>query len=219
VNPIIFQETELGTAVADITITGQAFASEVLVQVGTYTMPSGNVTVNGATSIDVENLPDAGTLGIFFSTSPCIAPGNLPGAQSSATPLSVGVTNFPGACIDTLVGAMVIEPTASVCTPLSMAVAPLALVFGAVEGSLNFTVTNDGPADFQWSAALTDPDGVFAITTPASGTLGPGGVAQVTVQFTYAAATAAHNGSVTISSNPAGIVGSPAIVTLTATTP
>jgi hypothetical protein len=116
VSPIIFQEGDLGLPGADITIIGQSFADEVLVQVGTYIMPSSDVTVTSDTSIDVEDLPDAGTLGIIFAFSPCTLPGGEPGEQASATPLSVTVTNFPGACPDTLAGAMVIEPTASVCT-------------------------------------------------------------------------------------------------------
>jgi hypothetical protein len=132
--------------------------------------------------------------------------------------LSVSVTNFPGACTDTLSGAIVVEPEASSCTALSMVVAPLAIGFGAVEGSQDITITNDGPGPYQWSASLSDADGVFAIS-PTSGSLQPGEATLVTVTFTYAASAGGHNGSVQINSNPVGVVGTPATVTLTATTP
>jgi hypothetical protein len=202
----------------DITITGSSFASEVLVQVGTYTMPSGQVTVNGQTSIDVDNLPGVDVLGVVFATTPCVTPAGDPGAQSAATPLSVSVTNFPGACTDTLAGAIVIEPEASACSPLSMAVAPGAIAFGNVAGSQDISITNDGAGEFQWSASLSDADGVFSIS-PTSGTLFPGEATLVTVTFSLAENPAGHSGSVQISSNPVGILGSPATVTLSATTP
>jgi hypothetical protein len=41
----------------------------------------------------------------------------------------------------------------------------------------------------------------------------------VTVTFSYASSSGAHNGSVQINSNPVGVLGTPATVTLTATTP
>jgi hypothetical protein len=219
VSPIILQEADLGGVnPADITITGQAFSDEVLVRVGTYTMPSGNVTVNSETSIDVDDLPDAGTLGIVFATSPCTTGGGLPGAQSSATPVSVSVTNFPGACVDTLTGALVVEPTASVCTALSMLVAPTNIDFGTSEQTLTFTITNDGPGEFNWSAALSDPENVFTMT-PGSGTLLPGEATLVSVTFGYANAADTHTGSISFTTNPAGILGSATIVNLAAETP
>jgi hypothetical protein len=190
----------------------------VLVRIGTYTMPSGQVIVNGPTSIDVEDLPDASTLGITFAQTPCTTGGGLPGVQASATPLSVTVTNFPGACADTLNGALVIEPTASVCTALSMNVVPGNIDFGTTQGSSNITITNDGPGPFQWSAVENDPDNVFSLSQT-GGTLQAGEFVDVAVTFTYAGAPAVHTGSVTINSNPVGIIGSPAVVTLDAETP
>jgi hypothetical protein len=127
VSPIILQEDALGNVEPDdITITGLDFSDEVLVQVGTYTMPSSQVTVNGPTSIDVQNLPDVLTLGISFDETPCTLLGGEPGTQSSATPLSVSVNNFPGSCRDTLNGAIVVEPFDSVCTasPATLVTSP-----------------------------------------------------------------------------------------------
>jgi hypothetical protein len=116
-SPIILQEDSFGNVMPDdITITGLDFADEVLVKVGPYVMPSSQVTVNSATSIDVQNLPDVLTLGITFAGTPCTLPSGAPGTQNSATPLSVEVRNFPGDCPDTLNGALVVEPYDSVCT-------------------------------------------------------------------------------------------------------
>jgi hypothetical protein len=202
----------------DITITGLDFGDEVLVRLGTYTMPSTQVTVNGPTSIDVDNLPGVDVLGITFSTSPCTTLGGEPGVTAASTPVSVTVTNFPGACVDTLNGALVIEPEASSCQALSMAVSPGTIDFGTAEGNENITITNDGPGPYQWIATLSDPDGVFSIT-PSSGTLQSGESALVTVSFTYAAAAGTHTGSVQITSNPPGVVGTPVSVDLDAETP
>jgi len=218
VSPIIFQEDELGTPEADIIITGLAFADEVLVQVGTYTMPSSQVTVNSDTSIDADDLPEAGVLGIVFATTPCTTGGGLPGAQSSATALSVGVTNFPGACTDTLAGAIVVEPTASTCTALSMSVSPTNLDFGTTAGDLTFTISNDGPGPFGWTGTLSDPENVFSLT-PTSGNLQQGEAILVTVTFTDAAAPDTHSGSIQFTTNPVGVPGSATTVTLSAETP
>ncbi len=223
VSPIILQQIigpPQDLSPDDITITGTSFAAEVLVRVGTYTIPSSQVTVNGENSIDVNNLPGVDILGITFATTPCITALNEPGAQSAATPLAVSVTNFPGACTDTLNGAIVVEPEASSCTPLSMVVAPLALAFGTAEGSQDISITNDGPGPYQWTASLSsNPDNVFSFTSPTSGTLQPGQVATVTVHFTFAGAAGIHSGNVQITSSPVGVLGTPANVTLSAETP
>jgi hypothetical protein len=153
VSPIILQEDAVGDVIPDdITITGQDFANEVLVQVGTYIMPSSQVTVNGPTTIDVTDLPDVGTLGITFDGTPCTLPGGEPGEQNSATPLSVAVTNFPGACDDTLAGALVVEPFDSVCTatPATIVTNPAGTwsfpnaTSPACSGDQNLTITNTG---------------------------------------------------------------------------
>jgi hypothetical protein len=223
VSPIILQEDAVGDLDPDdITITGQDFADEVLVEVGTYVIPSSQVTVNSATSIDVDNLPNAGTLGITFVTTPCTLALGRPGEQSSATPLAVSVTNFPGACKDTLQGAIVVEPFDSACTALPpvMAVEPLGINYGTTAGTRNFTITNTGGSPFDWLATETlDPDGVFAITSANSGTLDFGDSAIVTVSFTLAGGAAVHSGAIDITTIPIGIDGSPETVTLTAETP
>jgi hypothetical protein len=219
VSPVILQEDEFGNVVPDdITITGLSFADEVLVKVGPYTMPSSQVTVTSETSIDVQNLPDVSTLGITFATTPCTTGGGLPGAQSSATPLSVEVTNFPGACPDSLAGALVVEPLASVCTELSMLVAPTNIDFGTSAQTLSFTITNDGPGPYGWSAIVSDSDGVFTVS-PTTGYLSAGEAVLVNVTFSYAAGAGTHTGSISFATNPVGVMGSTASVTLNAETP
>ncbi len=116
VTPIIIPEADLGTPSADIVINGQFFAPDVLVQVGNYIAPSNDVTVESSSTIEVEDLPGIDELGITFNPTPCTV-GGVPGERAASTPIDVMVTNFPGTCSDTLTGAMVIEPSASACTP------------------------------------------------------------------------------------------------------
>jgi hypothetical protein len=153
VSPIILQEDSLGNVDPDdITVSGLDFADEVLVKVGPYVMPSSQVTVNSATSIDVQNLPDVGTLGITFAGTPCALPSGEPGTQNSATPLSVEVINFPGSCPDTLNGAIVVEPFDSVCTasPATIVTSPSGTwtfpgaASPACSTPQNMTITNTG---------------------------------------------------------------------------
>ncbi len=115
VTPIIIPEADLGTPTADIVINGQFFAPDVLVQVGNYIAPSSDVTVESDSAIDVQNLPGIDELGITFNPTPCTLPGGAPGVRQASTPVAVTVTNFPGSCSDTLQGAIVIEPSATVC--------------------------------------------------------------------------------------------------------
>ena len=116
VTPIIIPESDLGTPSADIVINGQFFAPDVLVQVGNYVASSSTVTVESDTTIDVQNLPGIDELGITFNPTACTLPGGEPGVRQASTPVAVTVTNFPGTCADTLPGAIVIEPSSTVCT-------------------------------------------------------------------------------------------------------
>ncbi len=116
VDPVIYQDDGFGNIVPDdFTVNGLHFADDVLVGVGSFVVASGNVTVVSDTTIDVVNLPSLANMGIVFSTAPCTLPGGEPGQQESSTPVSVSVTNLPGSCIDTLVGAIVVEPASVVC--------------------------------------------------------------------------------------------------------
>jgi hypothetical protein len=184
VSPIIVQEADLGTAAADITISGLDFADTVLVTIGAYTAASADVDRVSPTLIEVEDLPTIDQLGVFFATSPCtvdcafdplctaVVP--VPGGRSTSTPISVGVTNFPGACTDTLAGAMVIEPTASVCTPtapiITTSPTPLGGSFNYPDTAAttcsapqNFTVLNSGGQDALFTSVATSAPAIFNI--------------------------------------------------------
>jgi hypothetical protein len=118
VSPVILQEDDSIPSLVDpdaVTIIGQQFADELLVRIGNYTVPSIDVDRVSDSTIDVQNIPGPGELGIVFQTSTCVTAGGAPGSRLSATPVSVTVTNFPGACPDTLNGAIVIEPYDQTC--------------------------------------------------------------------------------------------------------
>jgi len=118
VSPIILQEdggSPSGLDPNDITVLGQGFSNEVLVSVGTWVAPSGQVDRVSDSTIDVTNLPGPDDLGISFDRVLCTAPTGQTGLRQVATPVSVTVTNFPGNCPDTLEGAIVIEPFDQSC--------------------------------------------------------------------------------------------------------
>ena len=118
VNPIILQEDGAipsNLVPNDISIIGQGFSEEVLVSVGGYVAPSVDVDRVSDSTIDVQNLPGPGDLGIVFDTSSCTTVGGSPGQRLASTPVNVTVTNFPGNCPDTLAGAIVVEPFDSTC--------------------------------------------------------------------------------------------------------
>ncbi|MFC2144152.1 IPT/TIG domain-containing protein [Acidobacteriota bacterium] len=134
VSPVLTSADVLGNLTPDdFTITGLSFANEVLVDINNnYVMPSGSVTVNSETSIDIQNVPDLGTLGVQIASTDCTLPTGEPGTIASATAIEVGVTNFPGECRDSLRGAIVIEPPNPVCTltPADLSATPVE--FGGV---------------------------------------------------------------------------------------
>jgi len=183
VSPIIIPEAALGTPAADISVTGSDFSEEVLVRVGQYTSPSGDVDRISSTLIEVEDLPGIDQLGIQFATSGCtvdcafdplcsaVVP--APGERDTSTSVAVAVTNFPGACTDVLNGAMVIEPTASSCTPtapiITTSPTPLGGAFnypdteaGLCAPTQNFTVLNSGGQNALMTVASSAP-GTFQI--------------------------------------------------------
>ncbi len=199
VDPIIIPETSLGLPGTDLTITGQFFANDLLVSIGSYIAQSGDVTVESDTRILVEDLPDVDELGIFFDGIPCTTGGGAPGLRQTSTPVDVSVTNFPGECIDTLAGAIVIEPVSTVCepTPATLATNPVAnwnfpdTAAAACSTNQVLTIANTGGED----ATVVNP--VLQMGTdfqyvsdncPAA--LGYGQDCQYTVQFCPATAGA-----------------------------
>jgi hypothetical protein len=119
VSPVILQETGTtpsGLNPNDITVVGQGFSDEILVSVGTWIAPSGQVDRVSDSTIDITGLPGPDDLGITFDTSICTDTGTgQTGQRQVATAVAVSVTNFPGDCEDTLPGALVIEPFDQSC--------------------------------------------------------------------------------------------------------
>ena len=99
-----------------ITISGQNFTADVVVQLGGYMVPSGNVSVVSRTAIAVSNLPNTSTLGIVFDTTTSGCPA---GQVRDINPIAVDVTvtNFPGSCDATLANAFTVEPFPDCYTP------------------------------------------------------------------------------------------------------
>lgn len=152
VSPITLQEVTFPSDGVDpdaITITGQFFADAAFVSVGTYVVPTANLTVNSETSIDVINLPSVGDMGVTFSTASCTTGGGLPGQRQVATSVSVTVTNFPGECSDTLTGAIVIEPQDQTCVEAANIQVVLVTSFpptaaGTCSPAQNLVINNTG---------------------------------------------------------------------------
>ena len=219
VSPIIIAEADLGTPAADISVTGSDFSEEVLVTIGQFTAPSGDVDRVSATLIEVEDLPGIDQLGIFFATSGCTvdcafdplctAPVPAPGQRDTSTPVSVGVTNFPGACIDVLNGAIVIEPTASSCTPTApiITTAPTGLgstfnfldtPAGSCSSPQAFVVLNSGGQDALMALASTAPGTFNIVVDSCTGVSMPyNQTCNVSVEFCPAAETV-YNGGLTV---------------------
>jgi hypothetical protein len=122
VSPVILQEDGAvpSNVVPDaVTIIGQGFSDEVLVNIGTFVVPSTDVDRTSSTTIDVQNIPGPGDLGVSFNTSPCTTGTGQTGQRLAATPVEVTVTNFPGNCPDSLPGAIVVEPFDTTCVVAS----------------------------------------------------------------------------------------------------
>ncbi len=98
--------------------------------------------------------------------------------------------------------------------PPSLAVTPASRNVGAGGGSATFTVQNTGGGSLAYTAAVTAGDGWAAITGGATGTLGSGGTATVTLAHSMnPAGTAAR--AATLAFTAAGATGSPQTATLT----
>jgi hypothetical protein len=121
VEPVFVEEGD------SLTIFGADFADEILVAINNSQLNVNTVTVVSESVIEVENVPPADELGITFQSSPCTAPGDVPGQRLVATPVNVSVTNLPGDCTDTLTGGVVYEPeegTDCEPTPVEIETAP-----------------------------------------------------------------------------------------------
>jgi hypothetical protein len=174
VSPVILQEDDSIPSNVNpdaITISGQQFAEELLVSIGGYVVPSIDVDRLSESTIDVQNIPGPGELGVVFQTSTCVTAGGAPGSRLAATPVSVTVTNFPGSCADTLNGAIVIEPFDQTCveapdidvafnpnfpnTPADTCSAANALIISNVSGATLNIASTTLAGEFYFDAAGT----------------------------------------------------------------
>jgi hypothetical protein len=172
-------------------------------------------------AIDVDMVGvDVGDIIFEFNQGPCTTALDEAGQQNVATPVDVSVFNYPGACSDTLVGAMVIEPDDRTCVAVVapvLAVSPLSLDFGTTPGVEFVTISNTGGAELTWTATATG-DGVFSVL-PTNGILQPGTDTQISVTFSLDTEPGTHSGAIVITAAEPTAEGSPQTVVLAAETP
>jgi hypothetical protein len=191
VSPVILQEDDAIPSNINpdaVTISGQQFSDEVLVSLGGYVVPSVDVDRVSESTIDVQNIPGPGDLGVIFDTSTCVTPLGAPGTRLAATPVDVTVTNFPGNCPSTLRGAIVIEPFDSTCvespdisvafnpnfanTPAgTCSVTPNALIINNVSGTTLNIVSTTLAGEFYFDGAGTSQS-LPPVSVPGFGSTG-----------------------------------------------
>lgn len=132
VDPLTFSSLSDGDNVTptEATISGLRFLPGATVEFSgplapAYVLPSGDVTYVDENTIDV-NVPAPNDFGLIWDTAQCVTGTGLTGVRDIATPVNVGVTNYPGACTDTLTAAVVFEPETSDCVVApGISVAPM----------------------------------------------------------------------------------------------
>ncbi len=117
VDPIFVQETGGGDGVNPngVTITGDYFNSDLIVEVGGFRIANNDIDVVDVNTIDVNRIPAPNDFGIVWDQSPCVTDAGLQGIRQSPTPVDVTVFNLPGNCSDTLAGGLVYEPEDDTC--------------------------------------------------------------------------------------------------------
>lgn len=150
IDPIFVSENGGGT----LTITGEYFNPNLIIEINDYRMLSGQVTVTPTTHIQAEPIPDIDLINLTWDTATCVDNNGIPGVRIVSTPVDVTVINLPGECEDTLEGGLVYEPLNSDCF-IGLTVSPLAFNFDlfppngptdvdASKGPQDFLVTNNG---------------------------------------------------------------------------
>lgn len=128
VDPVFVQEVGPGTGVTptQITIEGEFFLPDLIVEIDDFRMQNVDVDVVDTTQIDVYNIPSPNDLDLAWDTQTCITGGGLTGTRRAPTPVDVTVINLPGECSTTLPGALVYEPEDTTCevSPAIQLVAP-----------------------------------------------------------------------------------------------
>lgn len=173
IDPIFVSENGGGV----LTITGEYFNPELIVEINDYRMLSGQVTVTPTTHIQAEPIPDIDLINLTWDTATCVDNNGFPGVRIVSTPVDVTVINLPGECEDTLEGGLVYEPLNSECF-VGLTVSPMVANFGTVDvGSqsappTNFTVTNNGGVAVNLASVISNHPS-FVVNDPGFTILNP----------------------------------------------
>lgn len=151
IDPIFVQETLDGDGVNpfQVTITGDYFNSNLIVEVGGFRIANNDIDVLNVNTIDVNRIPTPNDFGITWDQSPCITDAGLQGIRRTATPVNVTVINLPGNCSDTLAGGLVYEPQEPVECEVAPVINVLPLTFeatpaGSCSSAQQLTIQNLG---------------------------------------------------------------------------
>jgi len=203
-----------GVYTGTVTVTGAGDSQDVAVEYTVTATPTRTLTVTGAgagagsvgsdpagISCAVEAGATSGTCAAEFDEGTSVALTPTPAAGSSFGGWS-GACAGTGPCEVTLDAARSVEATFDLLPTLE--VDPTSLTFAAQEGtdpaSQTVTVTNGGGGTLNWTAAATSGDPAWLGVAPASGSLGAGQSATLTVSVTGTGlAPGDYAGTVTLS--------------------
>jgi hypothetical protein len=115
VSPVFIQEIGNSVVPSEITIFGEFFLPDLLVEINGYRMDNVDVEVVDTKTINVVNLPSPDDIGLSWDTVSCITDQGLTGIRLGPTPVTVSVINIPGQCTTSLPGALVYEPEDDSC--------------------------------------------------------------------------------------------------------
>jgi hypothetical protein len=172
------------------------FAENLFVEFAGSQIDPATVNRLSETSIFVNSIPSADSLGIQFDTTVCTATGNVPGARLADTAVSVAVINLPGICRDELAGTLVYSPPPpNDCepTPPLLVTEPFedgeTITFagtapGGCSPTVNLTVRNEGGENAAIATVLvSDPIQFAGSTTCNSASVPYLGTCSITIQF------------------------------------
>jgi hypothetical protein len=194
----------------DVTITGMYFAQNLFVEFNRSQIDPDTVDRQSDTSIFVNSIPSADSLGIQFDTTACTAPGNVPGSRLADTAVSVGVINLPGNCVDELPGALVYSPPPPndcVPTPAELNTSPIDpggiwefpdTGAGFCSATLDLTIENIQGADATGIVITPPADEFFFVSTTCGATLSYLETCTYTMEFCPTAGIGLKSGTLTI---------------------
>jgi hypothetical protein len=151
VDPVFIQEIGNSVVPNEITVFGEFFLPDLLVEINGYRMDNVDIEVVDTKTINVVNLPSPDDIGLSWDTVSCVTDQGLTGTRLGPTPVTLSVINIPGECRTELPGALVYEPEDDTCQ-VAPAIAVIPPVFGPVEaptapgtcGMGTLTINNSG---------------------------------------------------------------------------